>query len=76
MKLKELQDFIRSNGFSWPGGYPMALLMNDGECIDAQAARENYRRIRRATEWDWIAEAVFVHWEGEPIQCAYGVPGS
>lgn len=68
---KELQQFIRSGGYAWPGGYQMALLMSDGECIDAQSARENYRLIRRSTERDWQPAAVFIHWEGEPIICAH-----
>ena len=67
----ELQSFIRSNGFAWPGGYPCAMLMADGEVIDARAARENYRLIRRATGCDWMPAAVFVHWEGEPLICAH-----
>lgn len=82
----DLQQFICSNGYAWPGGYQCALLMSDCEVIDVQSARENYRAIRRATAgWRdcWSAEAVFIHWEGEPIQCAhsgrmiesaYGVP--
>lgn len=78
-----LQAFIRSGGFAWPGGYQCALMMADGECIDAQAARENYRQIRRAESQDWTPVEVFVHWEGEPLICAhsnreipsaYGVP--
>lgn len=66
-----LQAFIRSHGFAWPGGYPCALLMADGECIDAQAARENYRLIRRAVSRDWTGAHVFIHWEGELIVCAH-----
>lgn len=78
----ELQAFIRSNGYAWPGGYQCALLMSDCEVIDVQSARENYRAIRRGHD-TWQAEAVFIHWEGEPIRCAhsgrmiesaYGVP--
>ena len=81
--MKTLKSFIRSGGWAWPGGYPCALLMADGECIDAKSARENYRLIRRQTGKDWTAVDVFIHWEGEPIQCAhsgrmiesaYGVP--
>ena len=71
MKTETLKAFIRSNGFAWPGGYPMALLMADGECIDAQSARENYRLIRREYGRDWTAIDVFIHWEGEPIICAH-----
>lgn len=76
MKLDELKSFIRSGGFAWPGGYQMALLMLDGEVIDAQSARENYRLIRQAmkapgTSEDWEPVQAFIHWEGEPLQCAH-----
>lgn len=71
MKHSDLQAFIRSGGFAWPGGYPCALLMADGEVIDAQAARENYRLIRRAESPDWTPSGVFIHWEGEPLTCAH-----
>ena len=64
-----LQEFIRSNGYAWPGGYPCALLMRDGGVIDAQSARENYKLIRRGDEPWWQAEAVFIHWEGESLWC-------
>lgn len=76
MKLSDLQDLIRSGGYAWPGGYPCALLMADGEVIDSSAARENYRLIRRAMKdshysRDWTPVGVFVHWEGEPLTCAH-----
>ncbi len=72
----DLQLFIRSGGYAWPGGYQCALLMADGEPIDAKSARENYRQIRRnmepvPTNRDWKPEAVFIHWEGEPLICAH-----
>lgn len=71
MKKDTLQQFIRSNGFAWPGGYLCALLMKDGEVIDAQAARENYRIIRRESGSDWTPVYVFIHWEGEALICAH-----
>ncbi len=75
ISTQTLQAFIRSGGYAWPGGYPMALLMLDGEPIDAAAARENYRLIRRnmqqSTARDWTPAAVFIHWEGEPLTCAH-----
>lgn len=67
----DLQSFIRSNGYAWPGGYPCVLMMADGEVIDAQSARENYRLIRRGFEPDWQASGILVHWEGEPLRCAH-----
>ena len=71
MKAEILKNFIRSNGFAWPGGYPCALLMADGEVIDARSARENYRLIRRRVSRDWTPVDVFIHWEGEPLVCAH-----
>lgn len=71
MKTQDLKNFIRSGGFAWPGGYQCALLMADGEVIDAQAARENYRLIRRKTGRDWTPVEVFIHWEGDPLYCAH-----
>ena len=69
--VTSLQSFIRSNGVAWPGLYPCALMMLDGEVIDAQAARENYRLIRRAVSRDWTPCQVFIHWEGDPLVCAH-----
>lgn len=40
MLKSDLQLFIRSGGFAWPGGYQCALLMSDGGSIDSQSARE------------------------------------
>lgn len=79
MQVSDLKSFIRSGGYAWPGGYPCALMMLDGEVIDAKAARENYRLIRRAMRWrnawwcdaQWEPVAVFIHWEGEPLTCAH-----
>ncbi len=75
MQVSDLKSFIRSGGYAWPGGYPCALMMLDGEVIDAEAARENYRLIRRAMRdhaaRDWEPVAVFIHWEGEPLTCAH-----
>lgn len=71
MKTETLKQFIRSNGYAWPGGYPTALLMLDGEVIDAKAARGNYRLIRREAGRDWTPVDVFIHWEGDPLICAH-----
>jgi len=79
MKTSDLKSFVRSGGWAWPGGYPCALLMADGECIDATAARENFRQILRAMRderpWridaQWTPREVFIHWEGEPLVCAH-----
>lgn len=74
--VKDLQGFIRSNGFAWPGGYPMILVMSDGGVIDAKSARENYRQIREAMRAndrrsDWHPGGIDIHWEGPPEICAH-----
>ena len=73
MKPETLKQFIRQP-YAWPGGYPCALLMSDGEVIDSQSARANYRLIRRAMrdrfDSQWVPEEVFIHWDGEPLVCA------
>ena len=71
MKTSDLKQFIRSGGYAWPGGYQMALLMADGEVIDAQSARENYRLIRRENGRDWTPVDIFIHWEGDSLICAH-----
>jgi len=85
--IKDLKYFIRNHGFSGVGCYPLALLMSDGEVLDWQSAKENYRQILRSTKHNdrdgWEAVAIIIHWEGEPLICAhsgraiesaYGVP--
>lgn len=72
---KSLQEFIRSGGYAWPGGYQCYLLMADSEALCAQCARENYRLIRQAGKFAhracWQFSAVAIHWEGAPLQCAH-----
>lgn len=75
LQVSLLQSFIRSNGYAWPGGYPCALLMADGECINAQSAKENYRQIREnmreAYSKDWTPVDVFINWENDALYCAH-----
>jgi len=85
--IKGLKYFIRNHGFTEMGCYPLALLMSDGEVIDWQSAKENYKQIlwstKHAMRDGWQCMGAFVHWEGEPLICAhsgraiesaYGVP--
>ena len=77
MTPETLKQFIRQP-YAWPGGYPCALLLADGEVIDSQSARANYRLIRRAmrdqrpwwSDSQWVPVEVFIHWEGPPLVCA------
>lgn len=76
LTTSDLQLFIRQGGHAWPGGYQMALLMSDGEFLDDKCARENYRLIRNTmrdkdNRDSWSPAEIFIHWEGEPLQCAH-----
>jgi hypothetical protein len=73
--LKDVtQDFIRAP-YAWPGGYTKLALCHDGEVLCHTCTKENYRLIREAQRSGdlrsgWHVDAVDVHWEGEPLQCA------
>ena len=58
-------------GFTWPGGYPLALLMADGAAVCPSCAVDNAQAIAAAEPSDsWRAEGAFIHWEGPPLICA------
>ena len=40
---------VARNPFAWPGGYPVALLVNDGELLCHTCVKENYRQILTST---------------------------
>lgn len=62
-------------GFAWPGGYPVALQMSDGESICPACAKKEAWQIFHATRENrrtgWEAAAWFIHWEGHPLICAH-----
>lgn len=61
--------------YAWPGGYPLFILLEDGEPLCPDCARANFRQIARDTRdharSGWDAAGVDIHWEGEPLQCAH-----
>jgi len=64
------------NKFAWPGGYPLALLMADCECICPDCAKANWRQVSRATKHagtdkHWEVSQVFVNWEDDDLYCAH-----
>ena len=62
--------------FAWPGGYPTALLMSDGESICSTCARSCAREILSeihspgAGDASWQPEARYVNWEDTDLLCA------
>lgn len=71
---KSIKEAIRSR-YAWPGGYPLALLMSDGECMCMKCAKAEYKLIARAARDNdkrsgWMPEAAFINWEDDSLFCA------
>ena len=64
--LAQVRSYIRAP-YVWPGGYPLVLLMDDGEFLCADCARTDYREISVSTRHHhgdgYEAIAVEVNWE-------------
>lgn len=82
--LRDVKRAIREP-YAWPGGYPLYVVMADGESLSVAAAREQWAQIVRSTlqrsRDGWASAGVDVNWEdaemicahtGEPIASAYG----
>ncbi len=82
--LRDVKNAIRSP-YAWPGGYPLYIVMDDGEALSIDSAKENFREIVHATlrsyRDGWKASTVDINWEdttlvcahsGKPIESAYG----
>ena len=72
--LQNVKQAIR-NGYAWPGGYPLYIVMSDGEALSIAAARDNWRQIVRETlqgsRGGWRAEGADINWEDTELFCAH-----
>lgn len=41
----DLKSTLRNGAYAWPGGYPMAILLSDGEWISFATARSEFRQL-------------------------------
>ena len=62
--------------YAWPGGYPLMLLMVDGESICPDCAKREWKLAAYATrhpghDKQWEVAGVYTHLEGPPVQCAH-----
>jgi len=85
--LEKVKDAIR-NPYAWPGGYPVYVVMADGELLCRDCARKNYKEIVRHVNdnmnTDWEAAGAEILWEdfdnnncchcGIRLESAYGEP--
>ena len=49
--ISDLRRAYRHGPFAWPGGYPLAFLMDDGQCVCHDCAQENRHSIVVDTAW-------------------------
>lgn len=73
MNTKQLKGFIRQP-YAWPGGYPLYLIMQDGEPLCNKCAKDNFRQIISASKYmnkSWVAYAVDVNWEDATLYCSH-----
>ena len=72
--LHQVKHAIRHK-YAWPGGYPLFVLMHDGEALSCDAARENWRQICFATlhglRDGWQAIGAEINWEDAALFCAH-----
>jgi hypothetical protein len=72
--LASVKNAIR-NKYAWPGGYPLYVVMADGESISVEAARENWQSIAQATinnaHDGWRAIGAEINWEDASLYCAH-----
>ena len=59
--------------YAWPGGYPVVVVMADGELMCPDCAKSNFRQIVSATKAryndGWKAAGASVNWEGADEHC-------
>lgn len=72
---------------AFPGGYSILYLTTDGDTLCSACVNDPENPIHFVDEEefdDWTIESDFIHWEGEPDECAhcgrelpseYGIPG-
>lgn len=66
--INELKNAIR-NPYTWPGGYPVYIVMQDGEMLCHDCARKEYQLILESTRMEdrsgWQCIGAQILWEGE-----------
>jgi hypothetical protein len=65
---------VRRERYAWPGGYPLALIMDDGEALCPDCVAAEYPQIARAHQYrhnnGWRPAGYIVLEEGTEI-CAH-----
>jgi ferredoxin len=74
MNSIELRKAIRAK-YAWPGGYPMYVVMSDGEALCMCCARKEYRQLAYSNRHNlrdgWKPEGVDINYEDTALYCAH-----
>ncbi len=72
--LRKVKEAIR-NGYAWPGGYPLYIVMSDGEALSIAAAKAEFALVARATLFahrdGWRAAGAEINYEDTELYCAH-----
>lgn len=72
--LRQVKRAIRQP-YAWPGGYPLYVVLADGEALSCEAARQEWRQIVFATlhglRDGWRALGAEINWEDTALYCAH-----
>ena len=82
-QVNALKNAIRQP-YAWPGGYPVYVIMNDGEMLCTECTRKEYKNILQSTRGaqndGWRCVGADILWEGiefcahcsKQLESAYG----
>lgn len=76
----QLRATIRNGKTAWPGGYPLFLVNNDGDCICFKCAKSEYKSLSRdllhngnmGCDINYENDDLFCEYCDKQIESAYG----
>ena len=74
MEIEVMKKLVNDK-YAWPGGYPMYLVMSDGEPMCCDCAIKEWNRIQESTvnhdKDGWAAECVDINYEDPECYCCH-----
>lgn len=70
LQSRRLRDQFIEAPYAFPGGYPLATLMDDGGTLCVKCCKEESKLIGSTTGSDgWCIEALFINYEDDECYC-------
>ncbi len=71
----EVREAIREK-YAWPGGYPLYIVMADGESLCVECGKREYKLLAQACRdkdktGGWLPYAPDVNWEDPDLYCCH-----